>query len=405
MHKFNLLFVVVACSLLLATGCQVIVPTAQMLSQVGISASAPAPAESVTASTPMTDTALVEDASATITATETIEVSKDLTATTPLTDTAALTDTSLTESTAVTETAAMTETPAVTETAVTTDTAAPATPATDTVITDTATLTETAAITDAVAVTETAAPTSTAEMTDTVALTDTVAVTDTASVTTTTPATTTTETAVPAGDATTATILVASLRIRTGPSTDAEIVGGAVQGERYPIIGQALDCQWYQINHPVLGTVWIAGGEFAQADGDCAQIPAGDASAATALPTAVPAEAAPAATAAPAVETPSEPTIQPTPTPAEPVAQDQFPADQGCLLLQNQLGPELTFTFTSSDSGFSDTVKVDSAADVSYCLPPGSYRVTVDAPPPWADLNEEFTLNAGDRFFFPIRPR
>lgn len=403
MHKFNLLFVVVACSLLLATGCQVIVPTAQMLSQVGISASAPAPAESVTASTPMTDTALVEDASATITATETIEVSKDLTATTPLTDTAALTDTSLTESTAVTETAAMTETPAVTETAVTTDTAAPATPATDTVITDTATLTETAAITDAVAVTETAAPTSTAEMTDTVALTDTVAVTDTASVTT--PATTTTETAVPAGDATTATILVASLRIRTGPSTDAEIVGGAVQGERYPIIGQALDCQWYQINHPVLGTVWIAGGEFAQADGDCAQIPAGDASAATALPTAVPAEAAPAATAAPAAETPSEPTIQPTPTPAEPVAQDQFPADQGCLLLQNQLGPELTFTFTSSDSGFSDTVKVDSAADVSYCLPPGSYRVTVDAPPPWADLNEEFTLNAGDRFFFPIRPR
>ncbi|MCB0189346.1 MAG: hypothetical protein KDE31_33980, partial [Caldilineaceae bacterium] len=114
----------------------------------------------------------------------------------------------------------------------------------------------------------------------------------------------------------------------------------------------------------------------------------------TVAPTAVPAEEAPAEEAAPA-EAPA----------ATGDAADPFPADKGCLLLQNQLGPELTFTFTSDDGSFTETIKVNSDADVPYCLEPGRYRVTVDAPPPWADINEEFTVAAGDRFFFPIRPQ
>jgi len=212
----------------------------------------------------------------------------------------------------------------------------------------------------------------------------------------------------------TATVLVRSLRIRSGPGTTFEVVGGAVQGERFPITGQAFDCQWYQIDHPQLGQVWIAGGDFAASDGACADIsesddavaPASDTSAPTpvtlqptptpepvAAPTVAPTEEATAATTEEATAT--------TPTDAT----DPFPADKGCLLLQNQLGPELTFTFTNDDGSFTETVKVNSDADVPYCLTPGRYRVTVDAPPPWADINEEFSVAAGDRFFFPIRPQ
>ncbi|MEZ4683973.1 MAG: hypothetical protein R2932_58160 [Caldilineaceae bacterium] len=132
------------------------------------------------------------------------------------------------------------------------------------------------------------------------------------------------------------------------------MVGGASQGERYPITGQAFDCQWFRIEHPVLGAVWFAGGNFAAADGDCSAIPTieSDTSAVesdtpvvdTATPTAAPATDTAAATA-----TPASSVLQPTATPAsaaeaatatpapatEPaVADDSFPADKGCLLLQ-----------------------------------------------------------------------
>jgi serine protease Do len=226
----------------------------------------------------------------------------------------------------------------------------------------------------------------------------------------------------PAEEATavdTATVLVPSLRIRSGPGTTFEVIGGAVQGERYGVTGQAADCEWLQIAHPQLGVAWIGGGVFAAIDGDCAAIPAVD-------PASSESGAATAPTTADPVATPTPATLQPTPVPAAesaptavataaPVEEaapaadageaDPFPADKGCMLLQNQLGPELTFTFTSDDGSFNETVQVTSDADVPYCLDPGSYRVTVDAPPPWADINEEFTIAAGDRFFFPIRPQ
>lgn len=179
----------------------------------------------------------------------------------------------------------------------------------------------------------------------------------------------------------TLTVSALSVNIRSGPGTSYGIVGAAVAGEEYSVTGQVSNCQWYQIDHPELGTTWIAGGDFSKANGDCATIPA-----ISVTPTAVPTATAVLKSA----------TTDPT---------DPFPADKGCLLLQNQLGPELTFSFTSEDGRFSDTVQVTSDADYPYCLDPGSYRVTVDAPPPWADINEEFTITAGDRFFFPIRPR
>lgn len=188
-------------------------------------------------------------------------------------------------------------------------------------------------------------------------------------------------------------VLVASLRIRSGPSTAYAVVGAATQGEQYPIVGQAYACQWYQVTHPQFGEVWLSGdAQYVATGASCDQI------AEAALPT-----PAPTATPAP-VQGQQAGQPAPTESPAQPV-DDPFPADQGCLLLQNQLGPELTFTFTSADGSWRDIIKVSADHDVPYCFKPGRYRVTVDAPPPWSSLNRDFEIKAGDRAYFPIRPQ
>lgn len=189
------------------------------------------------------------------------------------------------------------------------------------------------------------------------------------------------------------TVIVAALRMRSGPSTEYTVLGAAAQGEQYPIIGQAYNCQWYQVAHPQLGAVWLSGSaQHVATDVSCDQV------AAAILPTPQPAEA-PTATPVPAQAQQTD-----NPTPAQPV-DDPLPADQGCLILQNQLGPELTFTFTSADSSWNDSIKVSAEHDIPYCFKPGNYRVTVDAPPPWPSLNLDFAIQAGYRAYFPIRPQ
>jgi serine protease Do len=37
-----------------------------------------------------------------------------------------------------------------------------------------------------------------------------------------------------------------------------------------------------------------------------------------------------------------------------------------------------------------------------YCLDLGRYTYTIDAPPPWGSINGDLTVNAGDRFRWPI---
>lgn len=200
------------------------------------------------------------------------------------------------------------------------------------------------------------------------------------------------------------TVVVSSLRVRSGPGTEYTVLGAAAQGEQYPITGQAYSCQWFQVAHPQFGEAWMSGGaQYVTSDASCDQIPE---VAIPAAPTAAPTVAAPAPTATSASAAQEQPTSTPAPTPTPVPAQssdDLFPPELGCLLLQNQLGPELTFTFTGDN--YNDVVKVTSDQDVPYCLPPGHYRVTVDAPPPWSVINEEFTIKAGDRAYFPIRPQ
>ncbi|MEM7125784.1 MAG: SH3 domain-containing protein [Chloroflexota bacterium] len=182
------------------------------------------------------------------------------------------------------------------------------------------------------------------------------------------------------------TIIVPSLRVRSGPGTVYPILGTVSQGESYAISGQANGCGWYTISHPTLSGGWISGGtNFVQSNVECEGIVAASIPPAPVAPPAEQGESAPA----------PETTTQET--------SGALPTDQGCYLLQNQLGPELTFTFTGDD--YSDSVKVRTNEDVPYCLYPGTYTVTVDAPPPWSELNETLKVVAGVHLFFPIRPR
>lgn len=198
-----------------------------------------------------------------------------------------------------------------------------------------------------------------------------------------------------------ATIVVRSLRIRSGPGVEYDIVAGASQGESFPILGQAFDCQWLKIEHPTLGEAWLSGlPQYTAVDAECAQLSTPEAS--------TTAEEAPVAVAE--EPAPEEPAAAPTPTPeaqqeaAETEAGiDALPADLGCYLIQNYLGPELNVTVTAKDREWSDNFQIGENVEVPYCLQPGSYTVTIDAPPPWADLNDELTVQAGDRFFWPIR--
>jgi len=394
--------------LLVVSGCQAILPTAQLLSQVGVESQAEMP--------PMEETtATVVEATPTETPVEEPTVAA-------------------TEEPTPLPTATATVEPTIEPAATVEPTVEPTVAATEGIsesmaMSETVALSDTASMSDTVTISETAVMTESAEMTDGAAMTETVALTEAVTLTESTPITesaaTTVTTAIDAVAVDTATVLVRSLRIRSGPGTIYEVVGGARQGETYPIVGQAEACEWYQINHPQLGLVWLAGDVFTASEGDCAAIPAvdsvnaaGDTAAAapaeadvtstpvTLLPTPVPAETA-VTEEAPAEETPVEeaPVEEATVEGEETGATDPFPADKGCLILQNQLGPELTFTFTGQDGAFTDTVKVMSDEDVHYCLEPGRYSVTVDAPPPWLDINKEFAVAAGDRFFFPIRPQ
>ncbi|MBX3011123.1 MAG: hypothetical protein KF832_06425 [Caldilineaceae bacterium] len=191
------------------------------------------------------------------------------------------------------------------------------------------------------------------------------------------------------------TVVTAALRLRTGPGIAYPISGATGKGEQYPILGQADDCQWYLVHHAQLGAVWLSGDpQYVRSNTDCHALTAAI----------IPPLPAPTATLLPTVAAPPTPT---TPSTENVIAAnvEPLPAEQGCLILQNQLGPELTFTFTRADDSWRDVVKVTTEQDLSYCLIPGRYRMTIDAPPPWLSINQEITIQVGMNAYLPIRPQ
>jgi serine protease Do len=80
------------------------------------------------------------------------------------------------------------------------------------------------------------------------------------------------------------------------------------------------------------------------------------------------------------------------------------PADKGCYLFQNFMGAELNVTLSGSN-GWQDSFRIPSNGEHLSCLAPGSYNYTIDAPPPWADINGSLYVQAGSYVRFPIQGR
>ncbi len=79
-------------------------------------------------------------------------------------------------------------------------------------------------------------------------------------------------------------------------------------------------------------------------------------------------------------------------------------ASLGCYLFQNQLGAEITITFTAQGRDWNNTFPLAVDAEREECFEPGAYTYTLDAPPPWGSTNGEMGVAAGDNFYFPISP-
>lgn len=173
-----------------------------------------------------------------------------------------------------------------------------------------------------------------------------------------------------------AVVLVATLNLRGGPGTNYNVVGSVPQNNTLTVTGQVEECGWLQVTAPSGETAWVSGGaQFVRLEGTCASIPVAQA---------------------------PEPPAQP----AGGSTGGSPNASQSCFLFINELGPEITITFTNRDDNTNNrTTKLPPDGQVTECYSPGRYTYTLDAPPPWGSTNGEVDLAPGDYFRFPISAR
>lgn len=226
----------------------------------------------------------------------------------------------------------------------------------------------------------------------------------------------------------TATVLVPSLNLRAGPGTTYARLGAAVRNEALTVVGALPECGWLRVTSARGVEAWVSGdARYVTLSAPCAEVAqiaaesiatptraatatraAAATTAAAATATSAPAATAtPLPTAAPTVEPPVDPTGTPE---AEDEGDDDsagpgFPEGQGCVRVGNYIGPELTVTFTQLSSGQSFQSTVPNNQTRIYCLNPGRYTVTADAPPPWSNTNFEMEIRAGEGIDLPFVPQ
>ncbi len=176
-----------------------------------------------------------------------------------------------------------------------------------------------------------------------------------------------------------AVVVADRLNVRSGPGTSYNRVGAVASGDVLAVTGQFNACSWLQIVTPSGVEGWVSGSsEYVTLGTRCTDLPA--------------------------VEAPPLPTPGAAQQGGTPDSQSSS-ATQGCYLFQNQLGPELTITFTDQATGQGVTFTVPGQGEVEKCFDPGTYSYTLDAPPPWSSTNDVLTVQAGDQFLFPISPQ
>ena len=169
----------------------------------------------------------------------------------------------------------------------------------------------------------------------------------------------------------TVTVNVQGLNVRSGPGTNYAVIASVNAGKVLTIVGSAANCNWLKVQDGGRDLGWISGGnQFVTFTAPCATLPV------TAAPTA------------------------PTPTP--PPAASAASGAQGCYVLINQLGFELTITLSRND-GWNDTFVLGIGAEREYCAPPGDYQYTLKAPGALGAIQGTLTIKAGERNRLPLK--
>jgi hypothetical protein len=180
------------------------------------------------------------------------------------------------------------------------------------------------------------------------------------------------------------------LNVRSGPGTAFAALATLVKNDVLDVIGQSDSCAWLQVRTAGGIEGWVAHlvGEkaYTSLTLSCESIP----EVVVATPTAKPQPTSP-------------PTVPPPAAAATATPESELPSELGCYLIQNQLGVELTFTIQAVGWNWRESFKIPPMTDVPYCLAPGRYNYTFDAPPPWNSINGTIDVAAGDRLLWPIR--
>lgn len=175
-----------------------------------------------------------------------------------------------------------------------------------------------------------------------------------------------------------------TLNVRSGPDTQFEAVARLARGDALTVVGQSDGCAWLKVLTAQGSLGWVArqsgGTELVKLNLPCAEIPALTVPSPTVRPL--------PPTQPPATARPSQP------------AQPGLPGDKGCYLFQNFMGAELNVTLSGASSG---NFKVPANGEYLACLTPGRYNYTIDAPPPWADINGSLDVQAGKHYRFPVQ--
>jgi serine protease Do len=195
-----------------------------------------------------------------------------------------------------------------------------------------------------------------------------------------------TEDAEPDAEAT-VTVLAPTLNVRAGPSTNHERIGSVSGGTVLTVVGQVENCGWFQVVTPDGQTGWVSGGaQFVTLTGVCGDIPQA------------------AAPAPPRTTTSGNTGNTGSGGNTGSSGNTSGTGGQACITFRNNLGAELTVTFTRPNDQWNKTFKVAGNRQHRECFNPGRYTLTVDAPPPWGSFNDDLTLSAGDNFPYDVNP-
>ncbi|MEZ4639789.1 MAG: SH3 domain-containing protein [Caldilineaceae bacterium] len=189
-----------------------------------------------------------------------------------------------------------------------------------------------------------------------------------------------------------ATVVADRLNVRSGPSTDFARVSAVERGDVLTILGRNAACSWLKVTTPDGVEGWVAAGsQYVRFEVTCSDI---DEIAAPPTPTPPPATATPIPAAGPS-----------TPQALRPPTTWASILRWAVIFFENQLGAELTITFTRRSDSWNTTFRVPRSESVVQCFAPGTYTYTIDEPPPWNSINDEMRVDAGDRFLFPVGAR